>query len=250
MSLVVCLVIRVNTDAAPASNGNAKEAEWSEAVNGLQARIVLERSQVSNGTPIIATYLKLRNASDVMNPLTIPWDGKLMKFRVVDATGSEVPKSKNFSYDGVMLEGTTDLVLPIRGELSFDYSSHGAGIPADVAALIDLGVDAIWMLERKQRDCFLQATLEVPGRGILRGGEHWHGRIELPPIKIPIGTEPMDKAAIEQRIMELGPKMCEKSGRISEEAERELSLIDDPGVIPWYVKAFETTNYRLKFSAS
>src|SRR5215216_1117563 len=157
MSLVCCLVIRTKLEAALASNGSTKEAEWSETVNGLQARIVLERSRVFNGTPIIATYLKLRNVSEVMNPLTIPWDGKLMKFRVVDAKGNEVPRSKNFSYDGFMLEGTMDLVLPIRGELSFDYSSHGAGVPADMAALIDLGVDAIWMLERKQSECFLHA---------------------------------------------------------------------------------------------
>jgi HEAT repeats len=247
MSLVVCLAIRITTDAAPALNGGIKGAEWSEAVNRLQARIVLERSQVSNGTPLIATYLKLRNASDVMNPLVIPWDGKLMKFRVVDAKGNDVPRSKNFVYDGPMLKGTTDLVLPIRGELSFDYSSHGAGIPADMAALIDLGVDAIWMLERSQSECFLQATLEVPGRGLLRGGAHWHGRIELPPVKIPVQAEPIDAATTKARINELGQKMLRNNGRESEDAERALSLIDDPGVISWYAKAIELNDYHLKF---
>ncbi|HEX5471264.1 MAG TPA: hypothetical protein VFW73_05230, partial [Lacipirellulaceae bacterium] len=170
------------------SPGAADKRVWSKEVNGLQARIEFKRSEVFNGTPIIATYLHLRNASDVMNPLVIPWDSKLMRFRVTDAKGKEVQKF-NGPFDGLALVGAIDLVLPIRSELSFDYSSHGAGIPAHQAGFMDLGPDANWVFQPKQSDCFLHASLDVPGSGRLPSGmtRRWHGQIDLPPVKIPIG---------------------------------------------------------------
>ncbi len=249
--LVACLWMGIGPAAAQDTSRNTeREATWSKPVNGLQARIVLKRFEVFNGTPIMATYLHLRNASDVMNPLTIPWDTKLIKFHVVDAKGKQI-LNRSFEYDGPMLDGTVNLVLPVRGELSFDYSSHGLGIPPDNGAAIDLGPDACWIIEPNQGDCFLRSTLEVPGSGPLRGGmtRSWHGRIELPPVKIPVGTEPIDKATAEAKIKELAPKMLEDNGRASEDARRALSLINDPAVIPWYVKALDSNSYDLKFCA-
>jgi hypothetical protein len=237
------------TAAARAESDEGKDKLWSADVNGLMARLVLKRTQVSNGTPIISTCLMLRNVSDVMNPISIPWNDKLMKFRVVDAEGNEGNKMGVF--DGPVLDGTVTLVLPIRGELSFDFSSCGCGIPGDKAALICLGSDSMWTIEPNEGDYFLHAILEV-AESNTPGGEPtrpWHGRIELPPFKIPLQGEPMDDATIEGRIKELGPKMLDANARVAEEAEREMSLIDDPRVIDWYLQLLATDQYGAKFRA-
>jgi hypothetical protein len=244
-----CLVIGHESKAADLTTAKAaEEGVWSEAVNGLQARVELRRVQVMNGTTVLATYLHLRNASDVFNPLSIPWNSKLMSFRVVDEKGKDLAKYRG-PFDGHVLAGTADLILPIRGQLSFDYSCHGAGIPGDKGAHLDLGVDDTWQIERNQDHCVLLAVLEVP-KSKREDGEvrHWHGRIELPPVKIPVGTELLDARA-KARINELGPRLLDKDSRVAEEAERALSLIDDPAVIPWYIRALDSNRYHMKFRA-
>jgi hypothetical protein len=226
------------------------DAEWSEAVGGLRARILLKRSHVVNGTPIIATYLVLQNVSDVMNPLEFPWSVERMKFRVVDSNGKELPVGP-VSYDGMFLSGDLHLVIPFDGELSFDISAHGAGIQGDKAALIDLTPMSTWTIEKGQRDHFLEAVLEVQKPNELREGvtRPWHGRIKLPRVLIPVQPDPNDPAPTEGRINELGAKLLHDDYRVSEEAERALSLIDDPRVIPWYVKALDSDRSSLKSSS-
>ena len=50
-------------------------------------------------------------------------------------------------------------------------------------------------------------------------------------------------------IQQLGKKLLATNWAVSEEAVRTLSLIDDPRVIPWYVKALDTNRYYLKYAA-
>lgn len=223
---------------------------WSEAVNGLRARLILKRSRVTNGTPIIATYLVLQNVSDVMNPLTVSWSGQRMKFRVVDANGKELPTA-NLPIDGQTLAGDFDLMLPIRGQLSFDISCHGRGIPGDKAALIDLDSEHGWVIEPGTGPWFLKATLEIPKVKDARRGVTmpWHGSLELPPVEIPLKSEPLDEATLGKRIAELGPLLTHDDYRIAEKAEADLSLIDDPRVISWYVKALDDDRRSVKTSA-
>lgn len=225
------------------------DVQWSEAVNGLRARIFLKRSEVLNGTPIISTFVAFQNLSGVMSPMKVVWGTERMKFRVVNAAGKELQGGMG-SYDGRVPTGTMDLLIPMRGELSFDISCRGLGIAGDQAALIDLGVPYCWTIKKDAGDYFMHATLEVekvqgPRDNSLRA---WHGRLELPPVKIPMQAEPIDPSTIDAWIKDLGAKMLSKSGD-SEEAVRALSLIDDPRVIPWYVKALDTDRYDLKFRA-
>jgi hypothetical protein len=58
------------------SRRRTNRATWSNAVNGLQARIALKRTSVFNGTPVISSFLELRNVSRVMNPMNVAWDPK------------------------------------------------------------------------------------------------------------------------------------------------------------------------------
>jgi hypothetical protein len=121
-----------------AKNGAAEKgaaengAVWSEAVNGLQARIELKHAQVFNGTPIIATTLCLRNVNEVANAMRVPWASARMNFRVVDAAGKELPIGHKGAviYSGIEVP-QVDLVLPYKGILSFDISHHGLGIFGD-----------------------------------------------------------------------------------------------------------------------
>ena len=127
--------------AAPGARGGetqpAGQGEWSAAVNGLQARIILRRMEVINGTPILSTFLELRNASDRGNAMKLSWAAK-KEFRVTEANGRELPKAIG-SYDGLQATAK-ELVVPHGSTLSLDISCRGLGIPGDQAGLIDLGV--------------------------------------------------------------------------------------------------------------
>jgi hypothetical protein len=241
-----------NRPASAEGQGGAAnaDAQWSKVANGLRARLFFKRREVLNGTPILSTYLVLQNVSDVLGPLKVAWASERMKFRVVDAAGKELPHGVG-SYDGLAFLGPMDLLLPLRGELSFDISCSGLGIAGDQAALIDLGPSENWTIPKDAGDCFMHATLEI--EKVKRSRDNstrvWDGRLELPPVKIPTGIEPLDPTTIDARINELGAKMLLKNGSDSEEAGRALSLIDDPHVIPWYIKALETDSYSLKFAA-
>jgi hypothetical protein len=218
---------------------------WSETVNGMCARIFLKRSHVSNGTPILATYLVLRNVSDVANPMKLPWSDARLMFQVVDGAATEVP-NWNGPYDGSVTI-PVDLVLPYGSELSFDISHHGMGIPGDKGALIDLGSSDNWIIESDRGEFYLKARIEIDKPKQDRDGSMrvWHGRLELPPAVIPLTPEAIDASTLGKRIDQLGSRMLAPDSRVS----RELSLIDDPRVIPWYVKAMHTDSYDLKFAA-
>ncbi len=226
----------------------AEGATWSQTVNGLQARITLKRSAVSNGTPIISTYLELRNVSNSATPMRLAWAREKMKFRVIDADGRELPLAMGCGNWRSL--GTQNLVIPNRGTLSFDISSRGLGIPGDQAGLIDLGSTYNWVFKHGGKDYYLRAVLEIPKNKNDKDDRNWwHGKIEIPPVKVPLKPEPVDPAKLGDLIRQLGGKMLATNSNVSEKAVRALSLIDDERVIPWYLKAMDTNRYGLKFAA-
>jgi hypothetical protein len=227
----------------------ADEAAWSRESNGLQARLSMRRSHVFNGTAIIVTYLELKNVSDVGNPMLVNVDPKNMKFRVTNPDGRDVPISGG-AFDGMIFD-LPDIVLPHDSSICFRIGPRGWGIPADQAALVDLGPNFGWVLPRDGKSYYLQGVMEIAKEKEIRNerGARWHGRLELPPVRIPTEPESLDPATLGPIIDDLGAKMIAKNTRVSEAAARGLSLIDDPRVIPWYVKAMKTDRYDLKFDA-
>ena len=231
------------------------KAPWSQTVNGLQARITLKRSKVINGTLIISTYLHLRNVSGCGAPMKLAWSSEKdaytcdkMTFRVVDADGRELPGG--FGLYSEEVSRKPDLVIPNDGTLSFNISRRGAGIPVDQAGLIDLGPSSCWEFKSKEKDYYLRAVLEIPKTK--RNDEDrnwWHGRIELPPVLVPLKPEPMAPAKLGKLIQQLGNKMFSTNSAVSEKAIRALSLIDDERVIPWYLKAMDTNRRSLENAA-
>jgi len=226
-----------------------EESDWSDASKGLRARLVTRLSHVSNGTGIIAIYLELNTVYDGGTPLRVTVNGQSVKYAVVDAEGREVPTSGGpFSGPHISLP---ELVLPHDSSLRFRVGPQGLGIPPDQAALVDLGPSVGWVLPRDGRVYYLQAVLEIPRAKLDRSkkGRRWHGRLVLPRVRIPTEPEPLDPATVGPLIEKLGARMVAKGASDSRDAMHALSLIDDPRVIPWYVKAVKSDVYSLRFNA-
>jgi hypothetical protein len=68
----------------PQLTGTNDGTGWSLPVNGLEARLSFGKSEKFNGTPLIATYLELRNVADVGNVIELPFNQDSMQFEVVD----------------------------------------------------------------------------------------------------------------------------------------------------------------------
>ena len=236
--------------AAVAATANPNEglvhSEWSNESNGLKARLAVRRSKVTNGSGIIATYQELKNVSDVINPLTLSATPDNMTFTVTDSDGRPVAKKLTSAFSGKEF-GTLQLTLPFDSFLRVRIGPTDHGIPRDTSAHLDLGIKCCWALPNKEYD--LSAVLEIPRTKQDGYTTPWHGRIELPQVHIPMTSPPPVAAELEHLIHDLGEKMLSKNGRISEAAFDQMSLINDPRVVPWYVKAVKTDRYGSKCSA-
>jgi hypothetical protein len=227
----------------------ATDAAWSEPVNGLRARIEARPWSRSNGTLIVAPFLDLQNVSDLGGGLQLGWKRAKMSYSVVDADGK--PLEQHYGvYDGIEAD-KSNLVIPHDGELSFNLSQSGAGIPADQAAMIDLGSDDTWQIPHDGKRYFLRASLQVDPDPADReaGTWDWHGKISLPDAEIPEHAPQPTPTSAAAVIDELGKQMLANRGPISSRATRQLSLIDDPRVVDWYLKAAKSRDYELKSAA-
>jgi hypothetical protein len=85
-----------------------------------------------------------------------------------------------------------------------------------------------WTFPRDVKDYYLHAVLEVPESN--RGGNDfarpWYGKIEMPPVLVPLKAEKFDPAKLAPLIEELGRRMLEARGDVSYEASHALSLDD------------------------
>jgi hypothetical protein len=233
----------------------AEEAPWSEAVNGLQARIELKQDRMCDGTPSLATFLVLRNTRWSREAIKVAWAAERMEFKVVDAEGKELPQGfkGSIAYSGPGMPPPLDLAIPFKGTLSFDISGQGMGIAGDQVAAIDLGTEGCWVLSQEDGACSLRAVLDIPEDQHDKRANWqraWHGRIELPPVPIPTVVAPLDPAVAGKLIAEWGAAMIKPTyGAQAQEAARKLSLVADPRVVPWYVKAMDSRDSTLKVEA-
>jgi hypothetical protein len=154
---------------------------WSTPVNGLQAHLSFVRKEAVNGTPIIATYLELKNVSEQGNVMEVALDPGKIRFTVTDAAGKEV-KPDNGPFDGGSVDDLGALRLPYDSSLRFNISSNGAGIPNGQAGLLDLGVSRDWVFKSGDKGkYYLQGRFTVEKR---KYGS-WSGTVVLPKVKIP-----------------------------------------------------------------
>ena len=220
-------------------------SDWSERVNGFRARLSIKRLKISNGSCIMATYLELDNQG---SPKSFIKSVDSMTFRVTDKDGNEVAVNRGMTFSG-WAGGTPRLTLPHDSSIRFRIGPTGHGIGRDLAAHLDLGIDYCWSLPKG--DYFLSGILEVVST--MQSDEAvdpWHGRIVLPRVLIPTtDTNPLESSELGRLINTLGGKVIANQGEISEDAANQLSLINDPRVVPWYLKALSTQKYDLKHLA-
>src|SRR5215472_6222182 len=156
----------------------APDTGWSSPVNGLQARLSLARGQAFNGTPLIATYLELRNVASVANVMEVAFNPEAIQFEVVDNQDKLLAPTPS-PYDELVVE-VGMLRLPHDSYLRFDISHHGAGVPKNQAGLLDLGLFHIWVFSPgDKRSFYLRGRFSVDPRK----ERTWSGMIEMPKSK-------------------------------------------------------------------
>lgn len=167
--------------AFPQPTTGNDDTGWSSPVNGLEARLSLARGQAVNGTRLITTYLELRNVANVANVMEVPLNLETIQFEVVDDQDKLLAHS-SLPYDELTVELGT-LRLPHDSYLRFDISHHGAGVPKNQAALLDLGVLRVWLLSPGDKHLyFLRGRFSVEPHK----DRTWSGMIEIPKVEIPI----------------------------------------------------------------
>jgi hypothetical protein len=156
--------------------------DWSAAVNGLKARLVLERGAAVNGTPIIKAYVELYNVSESAKPIEVQLGNTRWTWAVTDRDGNDV---RHTSLPGNELAGPPPrLVIPNGATLRLVVSKSASGIPKEKAAHLDLGLERTWVFERGDRkDYFLRGKMEVAGN---TAESPWGGTLDLPKVRIPL----------------------------------------------------------------
>jgi hypothetical protein len=157
------------------------EDSWSKPVSGLQARLSFDHKETVNGTPVIITYLELRNVSDTATTMEIPFSKDQLRFIVTDRAGKTVSPADG-PFDEISAEIGV-LRLPHDSSMRLNIASRGAGIAKDQAAHLDLGPMTHWYFKRgEQKTYYLQAKFVVEEHKTK--GAHWHGTIDIPKTKI------------------------------------------------------------------
>jgi hypothetical protein len=197
----------------------ADDAElWSLPVDGLQARLRVERRDVINGTPLLNVLLDLRNVSEpkqvIHLKLSRPLDERLSQFNVTDAAGNNF-KMYNGPYDGVF-RGPETIKIKAGDTLTYDITGRGVGIPANEALLLDLGSSHNWVFKAGDKTSYyLHAQLGFAGFGILK----------LPKVRIPTSSEVgYLKATIRGRLVHEG-RDYRLMVRSQQQGTKELGLI-------------------------
>jgi len=158
----------------------AAEQPWSEPVNGVRARLSLERQKDST---FLMVFIEFQNTSKVAGMKKIRFTPQTIHAQVVNKNGDPLI-TPIAVYDGhsPLWE---PLVLPCDGTIKFNISFPGMGYRQDPnVALIDFGPEACWIVPNDQ-DYFLSGVLTIPKEE----GDHpysdWSGTLNLPKVRIP-----------------------------------------------------------------
>jgi hypothetical protein len=158
----------------------AAEPEWSEPVNGVRARLSLERQKDS---PFLKVFIEFQNTSDVAGMKKLRFTPDTIQAQVTDERGTPLKAASN-PYDG-MSPTWEPLRLPFEGTMRFRISFPGLGYqPNRDRTIIDFGPQASWIIP-DDRSYFISGALTIPKKE----GDHshldWNGTLNLPKIPIP-----------------------------------------------------------------
>src|SRR5262249_2043838 len=155
--------------------------EWSEAVNGLQARLELIERGKLYGTRWLVPHLELRNVRDLGNQMEVNCDNRHLKVELVDANGSPLRDGWSLPRTGPIPDLTV-IVLPWDSSIRLNLECRNWGIAKDAAAMVATDSGA-WVIQENEKDkVYLRATLT--GEKIEPSYKRWSRKIQTPPIKV------------------------------------------------------------------
>ncbi len=156
------------------------EPDWSEPVNGVRARLSLERQKDS---PFLKVFIEFQNTSDTAGIKKIRFIPKTIQAQVMDENGTLL-KPPVGSYDGISPTWDT-MALPLEATLRFRISFPGLGYRPDRdRTIVDFGPDACWVIP-SEKSYFLSGTLSIPKQEGDHPHSDWNGTLTLPKIPIP-----------------------------------------------------------------
>jgi hypothetical protein len=118
--------------------------------------------------------------ANVANVMEVPLNLEAIQFEVVDDQDKLLAHT-SAPYDEFTVE-LGMLRLPHDSYLRFDISHHGAGVPKNQAALLDLGFLNVWVFSPgDKRSYYLRGKFSIEPRK----DRTWSGMIEMPKVKIP-----------------------------------------------------------------
>lgn len=184
-SLLIIAAWLTTLFAVPQPTAANDDPTWSSPVDGLQAHLSFAKKEKLNGTPLITTYLELRNVTEVVSAIELPINLDTTQFEVLDEQNKMLPQAPRH-YDEVTAADLGSLRMPHDSYLRFNISHRGAGIPRNQAALLDLGAAYLWTFSPGDKHTYyLRARLTVEPS---RSGT-WSGTIEIPKVKVPTHSD-------------------------------------------------------------
>ena len=175
VALGFCFCVTGQTAPTPGDSAN-----WSEAANGLQARLSFTR-----GGNSIITYLELRrsptdNRGEV---LEVPFRFNAIQFDVVDEHGAQM----ELSHPGVG-EAFADfgmLRLPVDSSMRINITGHPPPSLKETRPFLALTPGLAWEYHvGDKRSFYLRARLSIE-KTVDPNRARWSGAIEIPKAKIP-----------------------------------------------------------------
>jgi hypothetical protein len=159
---------------------------WSEATNGLRARLAFAEDPKLFGTRMGVVYLELQNVS-LGDTLHVYYKADQSPFRceLHDASGAPCQPG-GCEYDG-MISAPCWLALPHDSALRFRVTLGGFGVPQNGGLFIAGGIPDCWVIPTKAtNDYFLSGTLTITAPKDETRPRVWEGALKLPQVKVPV----------------------------------------------------------------
>ena len=159
----------------------AKLERWSEVVNGLQGRLIVEnKPNKYNETDLLDIILELKNVST--KSIAIQNNRDAVSFKLHELRGYAVPQT------GYVKSGPVPYpqwaTIPRDSYWGFSLYDWTVGIPGGGGTFIALP-NNVWLL--KEGEFILYGTLTTKGIGKDEPENAWSGELVFPPLRISVG---------------------------------------------------------------